>query len=99
MADPQTQSGITPGFHLAIRGSRCYASRHRSRLSLPFRPLGGLSKQHPTGRDHVILCPDPSGQLADPQASRLAVAVHRSTTDPVDPAHLNKQLCQHMVRL
>jgi hypothetical protein len=56
-------------------------------------------KQPPTGWDLVVVCPDPSDQLANPQASILAVAVHRSTADPVDPAHLNKQLRQLMVRL
>jgi hypothetical protein len=45
MATPQPQPGITPGFHMAVRGSRCHTSSHWGRFPLSPRPLGGLQEQ------------------------------------------------------
>jgi hypothetical protein len=65
MARPQ--SGITLGFKLAIHGSRRHATPYWCRLPLTFRPLCGLSKQPPTGREHIAVYPYPSSWPINPQ--------------------------------
>jgi hypothetical protein len=42
MAALQSQPGIAPRVHLAVRGGRRHPSPHRSRLPVPLQPLGGL---------------------------------------------------------
>lgn len=51
---------------MAVRRDRHHTFPHRCGLPLSFRPPGGLPKQPPTGRSHIVVCPSPSSQCADP---------------------------------
>jgi hypothetical protein len=57
---------------VAVRRGRRHTSSHRGQLSLPFRSLGGLYEQLPTGWGHIVVCPAQTASSLNPSVKLIS---------------------------